>query len=545
MRSTPNILILVCICFSSTLSWAQSSQNYYWVAFNDKSGTNYSIDRPGEFLSARAINRREKQGISIDQSDLPVSQVYIDSIRTFESQIIQQSKWLNGCTILAASDVAGQIEGLGFVTEVQLTKPAVLAKGMRQKWADEQFYSQIDTAFYAASVDQVSQLNGQYLHNQNYTGSGLQIAVFDAGFYKVDEFDAFAQLLTDGRLLGTRDFVSPVNDVFAEHTHGLSVLSTMGAYLPEQLIGTAPDASYYLFRTEDSSSEFLIEEDNWIAAAEYADSLGVDLINSSLGYYEFDDPAMNHSYADMDGASTRITLAAEMAVQKGMLVFASAGNEANDPWRYLIAPSDGDLVVGVGAVNKEGIWAPFSSLGPSADGKVKPNVAAMGWGTALITSGGTVGFSSGTSFSSPVLCGMAACLWQSNPDAGAVQIKQAIERSSSQYANPDSLLGYGIPDFELADQYLKSILSESELDWKAYPNPFYQDLYLYKFGDIQSEWVEISVVNLNGMVVYKEKIAAAKQLFLSNLANLPRGLYLARIRSGSAQTTLKLVKVDR
>ncbi|WP_372775574.1 S8 family serine peptidase [Mangrovibacterium sp.] len=545
IRLLPKILLLV-----ATLLWAekgqsQSTQNYYWVAFDGKSASTFSVGQPEAFLSQRAIDRRVRQGIAIDERDLPVPAVYVDSLKSLGALVVHQSKWLNGATIQADQELAASISELEFVSLVELTKPGMSLKSTRQKWADEQVTEQIDTARYGSSVYQVGQLNGQYLHNQNIKGEGMQIAVLDAGFYKVNEYSAFTGLFAGGRLLGERDFVSPGNDVYQEHSHGLSVLSTMAANLPGTLIGTAPEASYYLFRTEDASTEYLIEEDNWVAAAEYADSLGVDLINSSLGYYEFDNSSMNHSYSDMDGATTRISRAADIAVQKGMLVFTSAGNEANDSWRYLIAPSDGEFVIGVGAVNSKGVWAPFSSLGPSADGRVKPNVVAMGWGTSLIRSDGSAGVSNGTSFSSPVLAGLAACLWQANPNATALQIKKAIEQSASQYAAPDSLLGYGIPDFERADWYLKSLFVDSDAEWTAYPNPFQSKIYLSKLSDFQSELLEVTVVNIAGMVVSKENITAANPLVLTNLATLPRGLYLLHLRCGSEQATVKVVKSDR
>jgi len=537
-------LLFICLLFSKS-STAQALQNDYWIGFKDKNGTAFTVTNPEDFLSARALTRRTKQRIVVDNSDLPVSQVYLDSLKTLGVVIRYSSKWLNGCTGQLSEELASQIAALGFVAEIQLVKPGITTKAARNKWIDERYFDEIDTATYAASVYQVAQLNGQFLHNRNYTGNGMQIAVLDAGFYNADTYAVFDGLFAKGQILGTRDFVSPGNDVFAGHYHGMSVLSTMALDLPGQFIGTAPDAAYYLFRTEDSSSEYLIEEYNWIAAAEYADSLGVDVINSSLGYYEFDDASTNHSWTDMLGDVTPVTIGANMAVRKGILVVASNGNEANNSWRYVIAPADGELVLGIGAVNRDGVYAPFSSVGYPGSSLVKPNVAAMGWGTAVVREDGQVGISNGTSFSSPVLAGMAACLWQANPQATAVMIKRAIEVSGSQYLRPDSLLGYGIPDFQIADQYLKE---QEELDvdnWMVFPNPFRSECYLYKNGELEGDRIEVSLVNLNGMVVYSEKIEASNPVLLPNLANLPRGLYLARVRCGNEELTMKLIKAIR
>ncbi|RKD87736.1 S8 family serine peptidase [Mangrovibacterium diazotrophicum] len=537
-------LLFICLLFSER-SIAQALQNYYWIGFKDKNGSAFSLAQPDDFMSARALTRRSKQGIVVDNFDLPVSQVYIDSLKTLGFSIGNTSKWLNGCTGQASEELASEIADLDFVTEIQLIKPGITTKAARNKWSDEIFADAIDTASYSTSVYQVAQLNGQFLHNQNYTGSGMQIAVLDAGFYNADNYSLFDGLFAKGQILGTRDFVSAGNDVFREHYHGMSVLSTMALDLPGQFIGTAPDANYYLFRTEDSSSEYLIEEYNWIAAAEYADSLGVDVINSSLGYYDFEDASTNHTWADMVGDVTPVTIGANMAVRKGILVVASNGNEANNSWRYVIAPADGELVLGIGAVNRDGVYAPFSSVGYPASSLVKPNVVAMGWGTAVVRDNGEIGLSNGTSFSSPVLAGMAACLWQANPQASAARIKKAIEVSGSQYLRPDSLLGYGIPDFQIADQYLKEQENLEADNWMAFPNPFQAECYLYKKGELEGDWIEVSLVNLNGMVVYTEKIEASNPVLLPNLANLPRGLYLARVRCGNEELTLKLIKAIR
>lgn len=545
MRWLAGISLLFTCLLSSENSTGQALQNYYWIGFKDKTGTTFTLARPEDFLSARALTRRSKQGIVVDNSDLPVSKTYIDSLKTLGVNIGNTSKWLNGCAGQMSEELASEIEPLEFVTEVQLIKPGIIPKAARNKWSDERYTDAIDTATYAATVYQVAQLNGQFLHNQNYTGSGMQIAVLDAGFYNADNYPVFDGLFANGQILGTRDFVSPGADVFREHYHGMSVLSTMALDLPGQFVGTAPDAAYYLFRTEDSSSEYLIEEYNWIAAAEYADSLGVDVINSSLGYYDFDDASTNHSWADMVGDATPVTIGANMAVQKGILVVASNGNEANNSWRYVIAPADGELVLGIGAVNRDGVYAPFSSVGYPASSLVKPNVVAMGWGTAVVKENGEIGLSNGTSFSSPVLAGMAACLWQANPQATATMIKKAIEVSSSQYLRPDSLLGYGIPDFQIADQYLKGQEILEVDSWVAFPNPFQSECYFYKKGELGAGWIEVSLVNLSGMVVYSEKIEASNPVLLPNLANLPRGLYLARIRCGDELMSLKLIKASR
>lgn len=538
-------ILLVLLVVACDMSRAQDAAlNYYWVAFTNKSGTPHSVSAPETYLSQRAIARRQRQQIRIDETDLPVSPVYLTGLKNLGAEIIHSSKWLNGATIRTTAALAGEISRLEFIRELQLTKPAVATKSAKDKFSREQISDLnvgIDTSYYGPSVYQIGQLNGQFLHNQHLTGQGMHVAVLDAGFFKADELPAFETLWDEGRVLGFRDFVSPGSNIFAEHQHGMNVLSIMAGTLPGTLIGSAPGASYYLFRTEDSASEYLIEEDNWVVAAEYADSLGVDVINSSLGYTEFDDTGMNHSYTDMNGETTRVTRAANLAVQKGMLVFSSAGNDADGPWRYLSAPSDGDLVIGVGAVGRNGTWAPFSSLGPAANGSVKPNVAALGWGTVLQRNDGTVGLGSGTSFSSPVMAGMVTCLWQSNPLATAQEIKQALEESASQFTRPDSLLGYGIPNLELADRLLKRKHGLVQLSWVAVPNPVQTSVYLYKLDGPPEADVLVRIYRINGSLVYEKVFPAASPVFIPNLSNLPGGLYVASLRYGSHFAHVKLM----
>lgn len=541
-------LLLAAISFFFVrISFGQTSVgDSYWLQFKNKKGTPFQISHPEEFLSQRAIERRLKQHIAIDSTDLPVSPVYLDSLKKLGLEIFHTSKWLNGATVRTAdTTLIDQIKKLGFITEMQLTKPALAVKSTKLKFKEPEKVADINPETYGNALAQLEQLDGEYLHKSGFRGKGIQIAVLDAGFWHANQNAAFDSLFNSGRILGTRDFVEPGSDVYEQHTHGMSVLSCMGGNLPDQFIGTAPDASFYLFRTEDISSEYLIEEDNWVAAAEYADSLGVDEINSSLGYFMFDDSLMNHTYADMDGKTTRITRGANMAFQKGILVFTSAGNEANNSWKHIIAPSDGEGVIGVAAVDQNGVRASFSSVGPAYGGAVKPNVAARGSATYLVTSNGTLGTSSGTSFSSPVLAGMGACLLEANPYANVEQVKFAIEQSASQFNAPDSLLGYGIPDFGLADKYLK-LNSAQNIDslttWKAAPNPFSDHLFMINPNLAEQTVCQISIYNLQGVCLMKSSESTSGVIFLKNLSALSNGLLILSVNSGGKEERLKVIK---
>jgi len=522
--------------------------NYYWVQLKDKAGTSYQINHPEDFLTKRAIDRRARQHIVIDETDLPVSPIYLDSLKKTGLEIVHSSKWLNGVTVRTSdTTLIMKIQTFPFVVSVQLTKPANVLKSATNKFSKEETNTNYDPANYGNAIGQLNLLNGQYLHNQGFRGKGVQIAVLDAGFWSVDEIAAFDSLRASNRILGTHDFVDPHSDFYKQHTHGMSVLSCMSSNLPEKIIGTAPDASFYLFRSEDVATEYLIEEDNWVAAAELADSLGVDVINSSLGYSIFDDPKMNHTYADMNGKTTRVAQAANLAFKKGILIFASAGNEGNNSWEYIISPSDGDQVLAVAAVDKNGTRAAFSSVGPDFGGAIKPNVAATGSSTYLVTNNGFLGYSSGTSFSSPVMAGMGACLLQSNPYASVAQVKMAIEQSASQYDKPDSLLGYGIPDFEKADKYLK-VNSVSHLNWSGSwavsPNPFNDYLFIKNLNPGNSENYLINIYTLQGICCWQSTIKASETVLLKNLANLPHGLLILSIRSGENEERIKLIKTS-
>ncbi|MBV5311748.1 MAG: S8 family serine peptidase [Prolixibacteraceae bacterium] len=541
------LIFLLVFFLSEFISVAQSTpKSYFWVQLKDKKGTPYQISNPEAFLSQRAISRRIRQHIAIDETDLPVSPVYLDTLKKRGLEIFHTSKWLNGVTVrIADTSQIRKIAALPFVASLQYTRPANVLKSAKNKFNEDELHAAIDPATYGNALTQLTQLNGQYLHNQGFRGKGIQIAVLDAGFWHVNEIEAFDTLRTTKRILGIRDFVDPKSDFYQQNSHGMSVLSCMGGNQPGKLIGTAPDASYYLFRSEDVGSEYLIEEDNWVAAAELADSLGVNVINSSLGYYSFDDSKMNHPFSDMNGKKTRVTKGANMAFQKGILVICSAGNEANNTWKRIIAPSDGENVLAIAAVDKNGIRSSFSSVGPAFGGAVKPNVAAMGGSTYLVAGSGLLGNSSGTSFSSPVLAGMSACLLQSNPYANVKQVKIAIEQSAHQYSKPDSLLGYGIPDFEKADKYLKvnstqSLVSENS--WLVLPNPFNGYLQIQNFNPASDKGCLISIYNLQGILLWQSAFKNTEQILLNKLDKLPHGLLVLSIRSGGKEDRFKLIK---
>jgi subtilisin family serine protease len=533
------------ICFLVLLFPETTAQSFFWIGFKDKPASGYSLTRPSEFLSPRALERRARQQIPVTESDLPVYRPYIDSLVRMGAVPIHTSRWLNGVTVTLPHDTLVRTIGkLGFVKETELSKPVQPVKSAHSKFETDYPSSGIDSSRYGLSVHQVGQLNGQFLHSNGNKGKGMLIAVLDAGFYRVDQLPAFDSLRAGGRIAGIRDFVYPPSNVYSAHTHGMMVLSTMAGNVPGQLIGTAPEASYLLLRSEDAATEYRIEEDNWVAAAEYADSLGADIINSSLGYSTFNDSKMDHTYANMDGKTTRVSRGANMAVGKGILVFSSAGNEGNKSWRYLISPADGDSVIAVGAVDKSGIKAAFSSFGPAPDGAVKPNLAAMGVSTVLQNIDGKIAQGNGTSFASPVLAGMAACLWQANPKASAHTVRSALIRSGSQYQKPDSLLGYGIPNMLVAHSLLSrsSFATEKTFsDWLIFPNPFTESFTFFS-SSATSEGTNAEIRDISGRLILSRFFPGAGP-YRINEPDLPGGIYFLKLSAPNGSEVHKILKI--
>jgi serine protease AprX len=519
----------------------------YRVEFTDKSNSPYSLTEPRDFLSERSILRRQKQHIAIDSLDLPVNPAYITQVVSTGAEVLNISKWFNAITIgRADTGTLQKIMKLPFVGSVGRKKMPFdqdLQVVPNDKWPKES-----NEPDYGYSARQIMIHKGDKLHAMGYTGAGMQIAVIDAGFDDVDKHEAFRRLWEENRIISYHDFVDPGSLFFRQHTHGKTVLSVIGGYIPGILIGTAPDAGFYLLRSEDAATEYPIEEDNWIAAAEYADSAGADIINTSLGYSTFSDPTKNHTYADMDGHTTRISRAANVAASRGMLVVVSAGNEGSSGWRYISAPADADSVLAVGAIDSLRIVAGFSSHGPSYDGRVKPDVCAMGVKTFGVGSAGYLTGSNGTSFSAPVISGLAACLWQANPRATAMEILSAIKESADRYTQPDTLYGYGIPDFNLANLILKSqvIDKDTARPFTAFPNPFSSEIYIW-LNETGASDFNITLYDFSGRAVYSvHRSTHEYDTFMKaceGLSFLPKGIYLMKIVTDRWHFTESLLKL--
>jgi len=542
MKSLVSSLFLV----SALIGFAQP-KNKYWIQLADKSNTPFHISNPEEFLSKKAVDRRVNQLIPVDFKDLPIDPAYVEQIASFSSVTIRRtSKWLNSVSVeISDSKVLDSIIGLPFVYNIDRVRTMAIDPRIELPLKSTGHTNYHDE-HYGMAFRQIEMHSGHLLHNLGFTGAGITIAVLDAGFDKANEIDVFDAMREEDRLLGTRDFVDGDNYVYHSSQHGTAVLSCMGAKLPGKMVGTAPDASYILIRTEDVSSESLVEEDNWVAGAEYADSMGADILNTSLGYTQFDDSTTDHTYADMDGNTTRISIAADIAASKGILVVTSAGNMGSQPWHYISAPADADSSLAVAAVDSFLIRAPFSSYGPSSDGDLKPNVAAMGYKAACTFPSGEVGQANGTSFSSPILAGMAACLWQSLRGNTNIELKELIERNGHQYSNPDFSLGYGVPNFYTA--YLEGnlfSLSTSDEIISVFPTHFNDKLTVHFHSQESGNW-KLNVLNSLGQILYQKELHVAtgeyvQTVFTDELLRLNMGTYLIQFFKDDVKIAVKKI----
>ena len=542
----------------SVMAFSQVAPGKYWVKFTDKNGSPYSIDNPEAFLSQRAIDRRNNQGIEIVENDLPVNPAYIEGVEGAGATILTVSKWFNSVTVEAPTQIIiDAINALPYVLSVEKGS-GENNSGTTEKafFANEDYLIENQNTLKSSSVgnsydygqayNQIQMLNGIGLHDMGYDGEGMIIAVLDAGFLNVNSLSGFDSLWINNQILGTRDFVEPNNpNIFDSHYHGAMVLSTMGGNLPGQMVGTAPKADYWLMRTEDGGSEYLIEELNWVSGAELADSVGADVINSSLGYTTFDNSGMNHTYADMDGNTTPITIGADIAASKGLVVTNSAGNSGGGSWQYIGAPADGDSVFSIGAVDASGNYAGFSSTGPTSDGRVKPNVVAQGSGSTIIDPwSGNVSSGSGTSFSSPITAGMVACLWQANPLKTNMEIIEAIQSSATLADNPNDQLGYGIPDYMEANSILTVIENNSSNAYELhiYPNPFNND-FTISIQNKNSAILDLELLDITGKrIEVKQLVSGESTIQFNQIGFLPEGVYLLKITDGESSITKKIIK---
>lgn len=523
--------------------------NRYMVHFTDKQNTSFRIDNPEAYLSARAIERRTKQGIAITEQDLPVKALYVNGLEDIGIKTFFTSKWFNSVLVECDAGAVPEIETLPYVASVEFVAPGskITTKPVDVHYTISSTKRQKRRKTHGdVTSDQNKMLGLDVLHESGYTGQGKWVAIMDGGFFGANNSRFFSRLFVNNKVKYTYDFVTGQNDVFKYTEHGTRVFSLIGAYAEDEFIGSAYDADFFLFVTEDVCGvcEHRVEEYNWVFAAEFADSAGVDVINTSLGYNLFEDPSMTYSYEEMDGNTAVISIAASIASSRGMVVVTSAGNEGNLSWNFITAPADAHNIISVGNVNLDGIKSSSSSFGPSADGRIKPELVALGTGVKVVSSSGAITTGNGTSFSSALVAGLIATTWNAFPDLTADEIRIFYEISASNATSPDDEIGYGIPNFIAFDNLMQS--DESDRDFAIYPNPVSGSQFVIRANnpDETSE-VDIKIFDMNG------KIQLKTTLYFSWLNNsqvidfftLRKGVYIINLDTGSEIIKLRVVKI--
>ncbi|WP_092469279.1 S8 family serine peptidase [Winogradskyella thalassocola] len=536
MKNIFTILLLIFI----TKSFAQEDA---WIYLIDKPNVAASIANPTSILTQKAIDRKQNHNIAIDERDVPVNETYISDLKSQTGiTVLAKSKWFNAVHIRGTEDDINALGNLTYVESIDFANQNLNTSSRSNSRLNKTETEDETIAFtYGDTQNQVEMINVDHLHLADFTGDGITIAVMDAGFPGVNTIDAFQRLRDNGDLLGGYDFVDRTSEVydFIGSNHGTKVLSTMAGFVEDEYVGTAPEASYYVFRTEDAGSENPVEESYWVEAAERADSLGVDMINTSLGYQTFDNSNYNYTPADMNGETAFISKGASIAVEKGILVVVSAGNSGATDWQTVGAPADSPNVLSIGGVNADGDYVTFSSQGGAAQvGYQKPDVVARAGLAYVINENNTIVQNNGTSFSGPILCGGIAALWQAIPNALPTEIMDYVRQSASQYTDPDDFLGYGIPDLELAKNLALSLDEEPFEDFRIYPNPVKSNLNVILLSIVNQ--LEVSIYNQLGQEILNQFINENSKSI--NVSGLASGLYIIKLSTKSISKTFKFIK---
>ena len=519
--------------------------NRYAIHFKDKDTALFMQSDPENFLSVRALDRRKRQNISLSIQDFPVSTNYLRRLKEAGVHVYYTSRWKN-CAIVQEEEAT--LAQFDFIDRIEY-----LARGERLTKTNDR--NRRPTSFEVpprveSSTDFQNKLLGvDKMHDDGYLGENMLIAVFDDGYEGVNVYQPFAHLFTGNKITETWNFVTNDENVFVFDDHGTKVLTGIAAFYQGEendISGTAPNADYMLFITEDIRNEFRIEEYNWLLAAEKADSAGADVINASLGYSTFTDKSMNYTPDDMDGETAICTQAANIASLKGMIVVVSAGNEGGSSWRTLTSPADAKNILAVGSVNIELERSGFSSFGPSADGRTKPDVSALGSFATIMLDDGVITTGNGTSFSSPQMAGMAAGVWQARPDWTNLQVMDSIRLTSSQASMRDDELGYGIPNFRRAISNIKLSVEDILNDKiKVYPNPFHDNKIYVDFSSstIKHE-ITVTMIDIKGTEIYKitlDRNNKPEELEIT-FDSMEKGTYFLIIKSKKYHKSVKLIK---
>ncbi|WP_458627322.1 S8 family serine peptidase [Winogradskyella sp. PC D3.3] len=536
MKNSFTLLLLIFI----TYSYAQEDA---WVYLIDKPNVAESIANPISILTQKAIDRKQNYNIAIDERDVPVNEAYISELKNQTGiTVLAKSKWFNAVHVRGTEADINALMNLTFVETIAFANHSLNASlRSTTQYSKTEIEDETTTFTYGDTQNQVEMITVDHLHLADFTGEGITIAVMDAGFPNVNTMAAFQRLRDNGGLLNGYDFVDRNEDVYAftGNNHGTKVLSTMAAFVQDQYVGTAPDASYYLFRTEDSGSENPVEESYWVEAAERADSLGVDMINTSLGYQTYDNSNYDYTPLDMNGQTAYISKGASIAAEKGILVVVSAGNSGATTWQTVGAPADSPKVLSIGGVDADGNYVAFSSQGSAAQvGYQKPDVVARAGTAYVIDEFNSIVQNNGTSFSGPIVCGGIASLWQAIPDVSPTALMDLVRQSASQYNMPDDFLGYGIPDLDLARSNALSIDESYLQGFHFYPNPVATKLTIEM--PYAADQLEVSIYNQLGQEVLKQWLTETSNVV--NVTNLASGIYLIKLSTTTNSKTFKFIK---
>jgi len=516
-----------------------------WIYFSDKENVEASINNPISILTQEALDRKALHSVVIDARDVPVTEAYIQEVKNSPGITYwAKSKWMNCVYVQGTVNDLEALLDLPYVVGIEYADKDLNFPNPQP--VSDKFKVLIDPQSrveynYGAAANQIEMISGDYLHQQEFTGEGMIIAVMDSGFPNFTSNPGFAHIVDNGRLLGTFDFYSRTTDVTGTGSHGIQTTSDIGGYLDNQFAGTAPDASFYLFRTEYGPSENPREEAWWVEALERADSLGVDVVNTSLGYQAYDNANYDHSYEDLDGVTTFAARGANLAYEKGMVLVTSAGNQGNS-FGTVATPADAIGLLAVGAVNNLGNYVSFSSRGPTVDGRIKPDVMAKGQSAAVISSSGVVDFSNGTSFSSPIMAGAVSCLWQAFPETTNAELMQVVRESAHLFNNPTDQMGYGIPNFELAFNTLTLLAQNDHLlkrQAALSPNPVNESFSVLLPSEV--DYAQLEVYNVLGQFIESLEVRASQSQI--PVTHWNKGAYLIKLILPSEQVqSFKLIK---
>ena len=539
MNDRSRILLVAVLLFGAVS--ASGQVNRYMVFFKDKSGTPYSVGQPSQYLSDKAIERRVKQAISITEEDLPVNPAYAQGVSATGAKVFFATRWMNGVLIQCDASLVQSVLSLPFVSSVEFVAPQQrLINGGRKKG----LFRRKDDKNGVMTQTQLQMLGIPEMHADGFRGEGVTVAFFDGGFIGVNTTAPFQQVFSEGRYddIVSHDFVRNTDNVFQYDDHGTQVFSVIAANVADDFTGGAHKANFQLFVTEDASSEYRIEEYNWLFAAERADSAGVDIISSSLGYYDFDLASMNYNTAQMDGKTAVVTRAAQWAADRGIIVVTSAGNEGNiSSWKIITAPADGVDVVAVANVNSQGNASSSSSRGPSSDGRIKPDLAALGSGVTVIQDNGAIGTASGTSLAAPLITSLIAGVWQKFPELSAREIVAALKKTGSRSGNPDNIIGYGIPNYTAVSNYLDR---EGDAVFDVYPNPAFDSLTISPADPDDVPNCKVELISRLGQILVTEDVSFTwtNNIYRADIGHLAAGIYFIRVTTPDRKYVYRIAK---